>query len=140
MVRVNLIPPENLSDQHLIAEYDEILMLIGYVKKYPSLENIPKQYTLGKGHIRFFKDKLLYLKRRHELLKEEMRKRGFAARISISLSEFGKDHLNDWKPNNADYAVIRLRLIQKLKKKPGYYRHYGTPKPPEFFIRLLNGR
>jgi len=29
MVRINLINPEKLSDQHLAAEYLEIMMLIG---------------------------------------------------------------------------------------------------------------
>ena len=35
MVRVNIINPNKLADQHLIAEYNEILMLLGYVRKYP---------------------------------------------------------------------------------------------------------
>ena len=74
MVRVNLIPPRKLADQHLIAEYNEILMLLGYVRKYPMTEEIPKNYCLGKGHIKFFKNKLLYLKKRHENLKNEMKK------------------------------------------------------------------
>ncbi len=79
MVRINLINPRYLSDQHLIAEYDEILMLLGYVKKYSilKLEEIPKKYCFGEGHIKFFKNKLLYLKRRHELIKKEMQNRGF---------------------------------------------------------------
>ena len=58
MVRINLINPRYLADQHLIAEYDEILMLLGYVKRYPKIDDIPTNYCLGKGHIRFFKDKI----------------------------------------------------------------------------------
>ena len=61
MVRINLVHPKKLADQHLIAEYNEILMLIGYVRKYPPLENIPDSYKLGKGHVKFFKNKLDYL-------------------------------------------------------------------------------
>ena len=74
MVRINLIKPRFLSDQHLIAEYDEILMLIAYIKKYSktNLDKIPNNYSLGKGHILFFKNKVLYLKNRHEKLKKEM--------------------------------------------------------------------
>ena len=63
MVRINLINPKKLTDQHLIAEYNEILMLLGYVKKYPKLEKIPSKYNLGKGHMLFFKNKLKYLKK-----------------------------------------------------------------------------
>ncbi len=95
MVRINLINPEKLSDQHLIAEYDEILMLLGYVKKYPTLEEIPERYCLGKGHIKFFKNKLKYLKKRHELIKKEMVKRGFTTNITIHLTEFDKKLVND---------------------------------------------
>ena len=38
MVRINLIHPKKLADQHLIAEYNEILMLLGHVKKFPHLK------------------------------------------------------------------------------------------------------
>lgn len=58
MIRINLIDPVKLSDQHLIAEYNEILMLLGYVRKYHKVENIPENYKLGTGHIKFFKKKL----------------------------------------------------------------------------------
>ena len=58
MVRVNLISPEKLADQHLVAEYAEILMLIAYIKSYPSTEEIPEHYTLGEGHMKFFKNKV----------------------------------------------------------------------------------
>ena len=75
MVRINLINPKKLADQHLVAEHNEILMLLGYVRKHPMCLNIPETYCLGRGHIKFFKNKLLYLKKRHELIKKEMIKR-----------------------------------------------------------------
>jgi deoxyribonuclease (pyrimidine dimer) len=140
MVRINLINPKCLADQHLIAEYDEILMLLGYVKRYPTLNlnKIPKEYHLGKGHIKFFKDKLLYLKRRHELIKKEMQNRGFKTNKTINLQSFKKELKNDWKPNIRDKNIIKKRLIQKLKKKPRYYRYYGKNKPLRFFINIIN--
>jgi deoxyribonuclease (pyrimidine dimer) len=64
MVRINIINPKYLTDQHLIAEYVEILMLLDYAKKNSPC-NIPKKYCLGKGHIKFFSNKVLYLKKRH---------------------------------------------------------------------------
>lgn len=137
MVRVNLISPEKLSDQHLIAEYDEILMLLGYVRRYPTPLGIPKEYTLGKGHIKFFKDKLLYLKKRHDLIKVEMKKRNFKTSVTIHLLEFPKELLNDWRPNKVAIAKIKERLSFKLRLKPKYYRYYGEHKEPDFFIRLM---
>ena len=126
MVRINLINPKFLSDQHLIAEYDEILMLLGYVKRFPIIKKgeIPKNYCLGKGHIRFFKNKLLYLQKRHELIKKEMRKRGFKTEITINLKGFDKILINDFSPSKKDKEIIKKRIIEKLNKKPDYYRYY----------------
>ncbi len=138
MVRINLIHPEYLADQHLVAEYDEILMLLGYVKRYPEIKKpLPVEYTLGKGHILFFKDKLLYLKKRHELLKKEMRKRGFATNIVIDLTKFNKKLINDWKADKKAFSIIKDRLIYKLNLKKDYYRYYGEKKRQEFFIKLI---
>jgi len=137
MVRVNIINPKNLSDQHLIAEYNEILMLIGHVRKFPKIYEIPKDYCLGKGHIKFFKNKLLYLKKRHEKIKAEMRNRRFKTDKTIKL-DFKKELLNDWKPKKEDFACIKKRIKEKLKKKPGYYRYYRKKRKPDFFIRLID--
>lgn len=135
MVRINIISPEILADQHLIAEYNEILMLFGHVKKYPEAEDIPEKYVLGRGHITFFKDKLLYLKKRHELLRQEMRRRGFNANVRIELDDYPEKLHNDWSPGIEDYKVIGKRLKQKIAAKPDYYRYEGMPIKPRKFMR-----
>ncbi len=137
MVRVNIISPSKLADQHLIAEYDEILMLFGYVQRFPKKEGIPAEYCLGTGHIRFFKDKLLYLKKRHEHLKEEMLKRNFKHSRTINLEDYPRELRNDWSPNKKDESIIIARLVEKLNKKSGWYRYYGEKKDASFFIKLL---
>ena len=137
MVRVNLVNPEKLSDQHLIAEYNEILMLASYIKRYPELKNVPERYCLGKGHMTFFKDKLSYLKRRHENLKVEMRRRGFRAAKSVNLSFFSRANKGEWKPREDDVDIITKRIISKLLLKPSYYRYCGERKRVDFFVGLL---
>ena len=126
MVRINLIPPNELMDQHLVAEYNEILMLLGYVRKYPQLEDIPEEYTLGKGHIKFFKNKLLYLQKRHESIKIEMQRRKFRTNKSIDLSEFNSKLINDWDPKPKDFSIIRDRINYKLALKPNYYKYFNV--------------
>lgn len=138
MVRINLINPYNLADQHLVAEYLEIMMLIGYVKKYPQIKEIPEQYTLGKGHIKFFKNKLIYLKNRHETLKSEMKKRGFATNKTLNLKAFKKELLNDWSPSKKDIHIIKERIKWKLNKKPNYYRHYRKKQDVRFLLNLID--
>lgn len=139
MVRVNIIHPKHLADQHLIAEYNEILMLFGYVKKYSKLdkEKIPKNYVLGKGHMLFFKDKLRYLKDRHEKIKVEMNKRGFVTRLDIKLKDYNKKLYGNWKACKKDKEIIKKRIIEKINKKPEYYRYYRVKKPKEFLIELI---
>lgn len=138
MVRVNLLNPRQLSDQHLIAEYNEILMLLGYVKKYPRLIGIPRDYCLGKGHMLFFKNKLAYLKNRHEKIKQEMKKRGFVARKTINISELPKTLIKKWKPNEKDFKIIKDRIKFKINNKVDFYRYYGKNKSQKFFINLIN--
>ena len=137
MVRINLLKPKQLADQHLIAEYNEILMLFGHVKKFPKINEMPSDYCLGKGHITFFKNKLLYLKKRHEELKKEMKKRGYATNKTIDLSKYSKELRNDWTPKKCDKELIINRITEKLKKKPEYYRYYGEHKPIDFLIKLI---
>ena len=137
MVRINLIKPTQLADQHLIAEYNEILMLLGYVKKYPEPINIPPTYRLGEGHIKFFKNKILYLQKRHKLLKKEMKKRGFATNKTIELKIFDKKLQNDWKPRSQDKEIIKERIRQKIKSKPNFYSYYRKHETEKFLLDLL---
>ena len=137
MVRINLINPKNLADQHLIAEYNEILMLLGHVDKFPTIKNQPKQYCLGKGHINFFKDKIKYLKERHELIKKEMKNREFKISKTINLNKYNKEYRKNWKPEIKDKEIIKKRLIKKINLKPDYYRYGGEKKPKRFFVDLI---
>jgi deoxyribonuclease (pyrimidine dimer) len=140
MVRVNLINPKKLSDQHLIAEYNEILILGTYIKKYPGRKEIPKDYCLGKGHMKFFKDKIKYLEFRHKALKREMKKRGIQTNKSLSFNNcknINKQNKKQWKPNKKDFEIIKKRIIEKLELKPTFYRYCKEKKPKSFFLGLL---
>lgn len=84
MTRINVVPVETLSRQHLIAEYREITRLPGNLKtslsrksKAFSMSEIPPEYVLGKGHVKFFFDKMQFLENRFEQLINEMLKRGY---------------------------------------------------------------
>ena len=143
MVRINILPPKCLTDQHLIAEYNEILMLLGYVKKHSNEEEkikskkIPEKYCLGKGHILFFKNKLNYLKKRFNKIKKEMRKRGFNPTKDVNLTYFNKNLRKKWKPSKKDKEKIKNRLIKKIDLKPDFYTYYRKKKPKRFYEGLL---
>ncbi len=137
MVRVNLINPRYLSDQHLIAEYNEILMLASYIHKHQGLDGMPERYSLGRGHMKFFKDKVAYLKRRHELLKEEMRRRGFRADKSIEVEKFPPRLRGDWSPSSDDLQIIKKRLIEKIESKEDYYRYNRSKIHKSLLVEMI---
>lgn len=67
MTRINsAIPVENLTDEHLMAEHREISRLPGCLLraiKSGSINKVPKEFTLGKGHVTFFVDKSSFTKK-----------------------------------------------------------------------------
>ncbi|MFH1065627.1 MAG: pyrimidine dimer DNA glycosylase/endonuclease V [Nanoarchaeota archaeon] len=137
MVRVNIITPRLLADQHLLAEHLEIIMLVRYAKKHPSIENIPRRYCLGKGHILFFKNKIKYLQKRDKALQVEMKRRGFKPKTGLSVKGVSGKLLKDWKPLPGDSDIIKKRILWKIRHKPSYYRYCGEKKPLSFFVKLL---
>jgi len=134
MARVNAgINPKYLSDQHLIAESVEITMITGSLRKdgYVVKGVIPEQYCLGKGHMNFFKDKLLYLSLRLSEVNSEMVRRGFNPGTHINLSDFPVDLVWGWTPALSATDLVRERIVERLiyprKAKPGFHRYYGKP-------------
>ena len=131
MTRINLVPPSELTDQHLIAEYREIFMVAGSLRRTLLSKNgfqesrVPKKYTLNKGHVYFFYNKGQYLHKRYLDLISEMKKRGFSPSDSRNFPDdiFIKNNLyNDWMPDRKDLLLIRKRINQKIKMKPNWYR------------------
>lgn len=135
MARINSgINPKYLSDQHLIAESVEITMITGALRKdgYVIKGSVPDEYCLGKGHINFFKPKILYLAKRLVEVNNEMKLRGFNPGTSIDVFEFNFLFLlNNWRPQFKDTCLVRQRIIERLKEpkkaKRGFHRYYGNP-------------
>lgn len=134
MARINSgINPKYLSDQHLIAESVEITMITGALRKdgYVIKGSVPDEYTLGKGHINFFKPKIQYLMKRLLAVNNEMKRRGFSPGTKIDSVEFSCLFINDWQPKFKDTCLVRQRIIERLKEpkkaKTGFHRYYGKP-------------
>lgn len=137
MVRVNIINVKKLADQHLMAEYLEIIMLVEYVRKHPVVKEKVESYRLGKGHILFFKDKIKYLEERHEKIAKEMRRRGFKPVKKLNLKGIPKDLMKNWRSNSKDEKIIKKRLLARIRQKPGWYRYCREKKSLEFWKKLL---
>jgi deoxyribonuclease (pyrimidine dimer) len=131
MTRINLVNPSELTDQHLIAEYREIFMVGGSLKRTLASksgyreERVPKKYTLNTGHVYFFYNKGAYLHSRYRELIEEMRRRGFEpdpTRVFPTKVFVDNGLYNDWMPSLEDYKIIRQRIKEKIAMKPQWYR------------------
>jgi deoxyribonuclease (pyrimidine dimer) len=125
MTRINLVPVIELSDQHLLAEYRELPRMFSFAKKtIKGIEDIPKSFTLGKGHMSFFLNKPNYLEDRHKQLKSELLSRG------INLTPFPKFKMYrdkkfpviHWTPTIKEISISRKRIKEKLNQKPEFYR------------------
>ena len=131
MTRINLINPRELSDQHLIAEYREIFMVGSALQrslKSPNWdktkERLPKEFTLNKGHVKFFYNKGKYLNKRYLQIIEEMKDRGMKPdpKRLFKREQWPDQLYKDWKPTNKDFRIIRARIKDKLNQKPNWYR------------------
>lgn len=147
MTRVNLIPVEQLADQHLFAEWREIKMIgpalqrsirhqylrVGSIKEAETLvlQSIPELFCLGTGHVKFFYNKGKFLHRRFELLSAELDRRWVqydrTATLESHTDLLGREPWNgDWWPSTAEIAVSRQRIMERIAMKPDWYRWTRT--------------
>ena len=130
MTRINIIPPTELMDQHLMAEFREILHVpkslqrtlrskAGFQKS-----RISKTYTLNTGHVYFFYNKGSYLQKRYEQVKEELLLRGFNIDPNkrFPIEDFPVELRNDWMPTLKEQEIIRERIALRISDKPHWYR------------------
>lgn len=134
MTRINLVPVEELSDQHLIAEYHELPRV---AKQKISIKGAPDKYCLGKNHMKWARKHLLFTLSRYNLICDEMCHRGFT--VNYPYPEFRgfclDSHIvkefiwQDYDPTEGDIALSRNRLIEKYHLRPDWYRWTGRCKP-----------
>lgn len=129
-MRINCIPVKYLADQHLRAEWVEMLMLPAYLKRSIASKDGLRlyegsEYTLNTGHARFFYDKLAYVKDRYEKIQIEMNKRGFKTNPSLDLSMFPKELFNWWEPTKIDKVNNLNRILTRIQEKPKWYSFRG---------------
>lgn len=114
MTRINCIPPAELTDRHLLAEYRELPRVFRLARRCP---DAPSEYVLGPGHVKFFYDKLLYIYNRAVEIYWECKKRNF--RISyepFSWINFKASSLwNDWVPTPEAMSLNRNRINKRLR-------------------------
>lgn len=118
MTRINCdISPSELTNKHLLAEHREIKRIPNTISSGKAvIKDIPETFRLGTGHVKFFYDKLLYLKKRYMELYDECIKRKFKVENYIEAwSNIPENLMGDYEPNDNDKALVRERIELRLK-------------------------
>lgn len=125
MTRINLLEPHQLTDKHLMAEYRELPRVFTAVLKLqdqgkvPSDIDIPERYVLGKGHIKFFYNKLEWLRLRYVELSAELGKRGYNldnvlfSAVCHSTTDLEPYWLGDYQPKPEEIYLNMVRLCKR---------------------------
>lgn len=131
MTRINVIPVEELTDQHLMAEYRELPMVMTSARRSSAVGYKPTdKYTLNKGHVMFFYNKKRYLLNRWLDLIAELYHRGYdidpASRV-VHWNELNKFEQVDWQPDQHAYNINIDRINTRISQRPGWYKYHGKP-------------
>lgn len=122
MTRINLVPPEELCDQHLLAEHRELTRIPNAVARGKfSLQGQPDDYKLGEGHVRFFFNKMRFLHTRYHALHAECLARGFQVHnrwpqdLPHDAALWG-----DYQPTTQALRANRARIAERMPQKPRF--------------------
>ena len=122
MTRINVVPPEELCDQHLLAEWRELTRIPnGVASGKFKLTNIPDEYVLGTGHVKFFLNKLYFLLKRYidimiELENRDMPQRSYWTNQVIPYPELW----GDYEPTEEALRINRERIKERMPKNPRF--------------------
>lgn len=120
MTRINVIPVEELSDQHLIAEYRELPRVLKQNINI-NINDAPNTYKLGTGHVKWAKKHSKYVEIRFTQLVKEMQHRGFQTNFT-STNNIHNNNGDNYQITELDIQTNKQRIIEKLNKKPTFYR------------------
>jgi deoxyribonuclease (pyrimidine dimer) len=132
VTRINAdLDPKVLKRMHLLAELREITMVPASLRRSLRTKNpaavmaaVPKHFTLNKGHVSFFYNKLRFLQNRFDKLVAEMQARGYAPDVSRKTAFDGFDNMwyGNWTSTPADDAIVIERINFRISQKPHLYK------------------
>ncbi|HET8686561.1 MAG TPA: pyrimidine dimer DNA glycosylase/endonuclease V [Methanosarcina sp.] len=129
MTRINVVPVEELCDQHLFAEFRELTripngILAGKLKT--DYSDRPTDYTLGKGHVKFFTDKLDWLFDRYNELYWEFRHRNYNVVFVWPSDNALTVGWFNYHPTHKALSINKARILERMPIKA----RWTNRKPP----------
>lgn len=119
MIRVNVVPVSELCDQHVVAEHKsvcEIITNLALGKLHYECDR-PDCYHFGKGHAKFWTDKLRFLFLRHESLCAEAKARRLTLKARAHAGNPTTRYWNDYRPTRSDIYLNRQHLKEVMPKR-----------------------
>lgn len=113
MTRINVgIDPKELPKKLLLAEHREIKRVPNMVKSgRAKLKGIPSRFTLGDGHVKFFYNKLGYLKNRyHQIYHRCIELKCNVQYFGDSFEGIPENLMNDYSETQADRDLLIERI------------------------------
>lgn len=132
MTRINVIPVEELSDQHLLAEYRELPRVL---KQDFDITDAKEYYHLGRGHMKWARRHWLFSWNRYRQLFTEMQYRGFFPKynpesLSAYLVQISEKYPEaDYSLRPDDIQINRARIIERYNSNPKHYTWTNRKKP-----------
>ena len=117
MTRISVgIRAIELCDAHLIKERVELVRIPNAIKSGKAvIKNIPKEFTLGTGHVKFFYDKIGYLHKRYNELTNECLDRGFnITDFSDSFCDIPLGLYKNYNETIRDRKIVADRVNERL--------------------------
>ena len=116
MTRINSgVKIESLCDAHLFAEYRELKRIPNTITSGKAVvKDIPKTYSLGRGHVKWYYPRLKYLHKRSDALYQELLKRGYDVEdYSSCFNSLPPELYNDWDDTEAKPILVE-RITERL--------------------------
>lgn len=143
MTRINsAISPKNLTDEHLLAEHMEIKRLPYCLLKAissGSIKRIPETFVLGRGHVTFFLDKMNFIRKRYNSIREECLRRGFSVEdYSDNFKNINSCFCKDHTTTIEEIERLLERISQRINESPkSSWHYYGKVISKEEAINIL---
>lgn len=120
MTRINVgVCPNELPSKLLMAEFYEMIRIPNAIitMRVDLSVPIPLDFTLGKGHVRFFYNKIKYLHEKYNEIYLEAQSRGYNVthndRSFVLVHKIYPELYNDWFAGPLDRELIIDRIESK---------------------------
>lgn len=138
MTRINSgIKVQSLCDAHLFSEYRELVRIPNTIKSGRAVvKDIPKTYSLGQGHVKWYYPRLKYLHKRSEALYQELLRRDYDVEdYSSCFQSLPPELYNDWDDTKAKPILVE-RISERLRGMKNI-KYYSEPITVEEAIKKL---